>query len=277
MDAVSSFYNYGVACARTACFMDLAGDGIKEASKLFQQAGWCFEHMRTMVNGLQPSEVTVDFTSECLSMLSNLMLAQAQYLFYKKASDAGMKAAILSQIAMQVSEYFKTAYEHSQTNGGLKAFEGGKFANIMLYHSIYFEGTAYMCLANEQYKLATDKGGGMGAVCAYYKMAMNVFNRAQTVIHQIPTNYKDNFTAKYTDLKKMHDKAIHENKTLYFEKEQPENIVNKPEAKNFVKLEPALGAVEEGHQIEEKLRHLVPPEVRAMQEELRNNLQEIIN
>jgi hypothetical protein len=49
-------------------------------------------------------------------MLSNLMLAQAQYLFYKKASDAGMKAGVLAKIAMQVAEYFKKAYELSQTN-----------------------------------------------------------------------------------------------------------------------------------------------------------------
>ena len=46
-------------------------------------------------------------------MLSNLMLAQAQYLFYKKASDAGMKAGVLAKIAMQVAEYFKKAYELS--------------------------------------------------------------------------------------------------------------------------------------------------------------------
>jgi BRO1-like domain len=80
--------------------MDLSGDGIKEASKLFMQAGWVFEHLRTLVTGLTPSEVTVDFTSEALGMLSNLMLAQAQYLFYRKASEASMKAAILAKTAM---------------------------------------------------------------------------------------------------------------------------------------------------------------------------------
>ena len=41
------------------------------------------------------------------------MLAQAQYLFYKKAMDHGMKASVLSKTAMQVSEYFKKAYELS--------------------------------------------------------------------------------------------------------------------------------------------------------------------
>ena len=41
------------------------------------------------------------------------MLAQAQYLFYKKAMDAGMKATVLSKTSMQVAQYFKQAYELS--------------------------------------------------------------------------------------------------------------------------------------------------------------------
>jgi len=53
-----------------------------------------------LVTGLNPSEVTVDFTSEALGMLSSLMLAQAQYLFYRKASEAGMKPMTLSKISM---------------------------------------------------------------------------------------------------------------------------------------------------------------------------------
>ena len=109
LDAISSLYNYGVACARIACFMSIEGDGIKEASKMFQQAGWIFDSLRSKVGALQPSEVTVDFTSDCLSMLSELCLAQAQYLFYKKAAMAGMKAGILSKTAMKVAEYFKNA------------------------------------------------------------------------------------------------------------------------------------------------------------------------
>lgn len=71
--------------------MDLTGDGIKEASKLFQQAAWVFDHLKTLVTNLNPSEISVDFTAEALGMLSSLMLAQAQYLFYKKALDANMK------------------------------------------------------------------------------------------------------------------------------------------------------------------------------------------
>ncbi len=76
-DSISALYNYAVACSRIACYMDLTGDGIKEASKLFQQAAWTFEHLRTLVTNLHPSEMSTDFTGESLGMLTNLMLAQA--------------------------------------------------------------------------------------------------------------------------------------------------------------------------------------------------------
>lgn len=65
------------------------------------------------MTNLQPSEISVDLTAETLGMLSNLMLAQAQYLFYKKAMDAGMKAGVLSKVAMQVADYFRKSYELS--------------------------------------------------------------------------------------------------------------------------------------------------------------------
>ena len=68
--------------------MDLSGDGIKEASKLFMQAGWVFDYLKNAVTGLQPQEMSADLTSESLGMLTNLMLAQAQYLFYRKATES---------------------------------------------------------------------------------------------------------------------------------------------------------------------------------------------
>jgi hypothetical protein len=58
-----------------------------------------------------------------------------------------MKANVLGKIAMQVAEYFKKAYELSQTNQGLKTHDSGKFANIMQYHSIYFQAMAYYVVA----------------------------------------------------------------------------------------------------------------------------------
>jgi hypothetical protein len=46
---MSAKYNYGVALARLAVYMDLADDGIKQACKYMQNAAWIFEDLRETV------------------------------------------------------------------------------------------------------------------------------------------------------------------------------------------------------------------------------------
>ncbi len=65
-----------------------------------------FEHLGSLVSQLPAGEATVDFSKEALTMNSNLCLAQAQYLFLRKAQDAGMKPNVLAKISAQVSIYF---------------------------------------------------------------------------------------------------------------------------------------------------------------------------
>jgi len=175
LDAVSSLYNYGVCCARIACFMDLKGEGVKEGAKSFMEAAAIFEHLRTMVTQLQPAETSVDFTAEAMSMNSNLMLAQAQYLFLRKATEAGMAPTMISKIAMQVAEYFKKAYEFSQVNNALRTFDNQRFANVLKYHSLYFEAMAYYTLLDMSYKEANNKAKGMGRVAGLGKVTIAKF------------------------------------------------------------------------------------------------------
>lgn len=93
-----------------------------------------------------------------------------------------MKPSILSKTAMQVSEYFKKAYELSQTNSGLKQFEQGKFAAILMYHTYYFEGMAYYQIAQEEFKQAGNMGKGMGKAVGYFKATNSVFEKAKAIV-----------------------------------------------------------------------------------------------
>ena len=170
-----------------------------------------------------------------------------------------MKAGVLAKISMQVSEYFSKAYDLSQTNESLKAYDGKKFANIMLYHSIYFAGMSYYVLAQDEFKIANEKSAGMGKAVSLFKKAAAEFDRAKPVVANVPSNYQDNFNTKYAELCKIRDKAINENKTIYFDRETPLEQIPKPDMQNFVKLEPALDNFQAKLAIEEKLRHIVPP------------------
>jgi programmed cell death 6-interacting protein len=170
--------------------MDLSGDGIKEASKQFQGAAAIFDEIKSRVGDLKPDQVTTDFTNESLSMLTNLSLAQAQYLFYKKASEAKMKPALLSKIAMQISEYFAEAHKFSQMNQGIRQYDGGKFSNIMLFYSHYFEASAYLVLAQHERTVVKEKATGAGKMVGLAQCACNKFMKMQTIASQVPSNYQ---------------------------------------------------------------------------------------
>jgi len=188
-----------------------------------------------------------------------------------------MKAGVLAKIAMQVAEYFRKSYELSQTNAALKSYDGGKFANIQLYHSLYFKAMAYFVLAQEQYKKVDEQANGMGLAVGYFKAVIAQLDEAKRVVALVPSNYQDNFNAKYAEIAALRDKALKDNKSIYFERETPVDQIPKPDCQNFVKLEAALENIQAKLPVEDKLRHIVPPEVRAMQNELKNQLQELIN
>ena len=50
----------------------------------------------------------------------------------------------------------------SQTNAAVKNFSNGQFCNIMHYHDIYFEASAWLVLAVERFQKAKDEGKDMG-------------------------------------------------------------------------------------------------------------------
>lgn len=112
----------------------------------------------------------------------------------------------------------------------------------------------------------------MGLAIGYFNATLAVFDQAKGVVTTIPSNYQDNFNNKYQDIAKLRDKAVKDNKSIYFERETPAEQIPKPDVQNFVKLEPALDNIQAKMPIEDKLRHIVPPQVRAMQNELKNQL-----
>lgn len=78
-------------------------------------------------------------------------------------------------------------------------------------------------------------------------------------MYNCPPTYQENFNNKVKDVEKFRDKAINDNKTIYFEKEIPVNSVPKPDMQNYVKLDAVLEDLNAKIDLEDKLRHIVPP------------------
>ena len=155
-------------------------------------------------------------------------------------------------------------------NPGVKNYDGSKFTNILQYHSYYFEAMAYNVIAIDEYKKAGEQGKGMGLAVGYFKKAAQILEKAKPVVQMIPSNYLENFNGKTKDISALLAKAQADNKSIYFEKEPAD--VPKPDMQNFVKLEAVFEDLNSKLNLEDKLRHIVPPPVRGMQEELKNIL-----
>lgn len=60
-------------------------EGLKLATKLFQQSAGIFSYLKGITPAAIPQEPTPDLNPDTLQVLSNLMIAQAQEIFVVKA------------------------------------------------------------------------------------------------------------------------------------------------------------------------------------------------
>jgi len=107
-------------------------------------------------------------------------------------------------------------------------------------------------------------------------ITLRKFEDCTSHVNLIGGGYKQNWAAKKENVQKIKDQASEENKKIYYESEVPEAEIAVPDMKNFVKIEPLLENIDETPEMDSRLRHLVPPQVRMMQDELKNILQSMI-
>lgn len=117
------YLDYACCMWNLASFESLMGarvdrmneEGIRKANKHFQQAAGYFEYIRIhllpFIQKLEHSKSNLpSITEDGLSMVKNLMLAQAQLCFYEKAvkdKKAGsMKSAIIAKLAKQTAMFY---------------------------------------------------------------------------------------------------------------------------------------------------------------------------
>lgn len=83
-------------------------------------------------------------------MNSNLCLAQAQYLFFRKARDSKRQPADLSKVCAQISLYFQKAFECNQMSATLRGYDNSTFGNLLGYHAKLYMAMAYNYLSEAQ-------------------------------------------------------------------------------------------------------------------------------
>lgn len=144
------------------------------------------------------------------------------------------------------------------------------------YHSKYFMAQAYWNLCQTTFDAASAAGKGMGLAQAYGKLTIERFNEASAFANILGGAYKENFDKKCNEAKAIAKKAADENSKIYYEGVIPASDCPKPDPQNFVNLVSMAEEMHKTPELDNKLRHLVPPAVRAMQEELKTLLQGLV-
>ena len=127
-----------------------------------------------------------------------------------------------------------------------------------------------------QYAEAEKAGKGMALAAAYGKITLEKFETAAPFVNQLGGAYKANYDKKVQETREVQAKAENDNKKIYYEADVPTSECPKADPQNFVNLVSVADELNKVPDLDEKLRHLVPPAVNSMQEELRSLLQGLI-
>ena len=110
----------------------------------------------------------------------------------------------------------------------------------------------------------------MGIAAGTCTQAAKLFEGIGGLVNGIPSEYGDNYSKKYANAKQMATTSTEKAKNVFFEKIPPHSEIPIPDTKNFVKFdESCKEPLTHIPILNETLRHVIPPEVRSMQNELK--------
>ncbi|XP_029370550.1 programmed cell death 6-interacting protein isoform X5 [Echeneis naucrates] len=113
-------FNAAALASQVASEQNLDSDeGLKAAAKYYQLASGAFGHIKDTVLSALNREPTMDISPETVGTLSLIMLAQAQEVFFLKATSDKMKDAVIAKLANQAADFYGDAFKQCQYKDNL--------------------------------------------------------------------------------------------------------------------------------------------------------------
>uniref|UniRef100_A0A7N8WXX6 Programmed cell death 6-interacting protein n=1 Tax=Mastacembelus armatus TaxID=205130 RepID=A0A7N8WXX6_9TELE len=113
-------FNAAALASQIAADQNLDNDeGLKAAAKYYQLASGAFGHIKDTVLSALSREPTMDISPETVGTLSIIMLAQAQEVFFLKATSDKMKDAVIAKLANQAADFYGDAFKQCQYKDNL--------------------------------------------------------------------------------------------------------------------------------------------------------------
>ncbi|XP_029445481.1 programmed cell death 6-interacting protein isoform X2 [Rhinatrema bivittatum] len=191
-------FNAGALASQIASEQNLDSDeGLKAAAKFYQLASGAFSHIKDTVLSALSREPTVDISPDTVGTLSLIMLAQAQEVFFLKATRDKMKDAIIAKLANQAADYYGDAFKQCQYKDTLPKEVFPVLAAkhcIMQAHAEYHQSA----LAKQQKKFGEEIGRLQHAadlvktVASRYDEYINVKDLSDKINRALTAAKKDN-------------------------------------------------------------------------------------
>eukprot|EP00079_Xenopus_tropicalis_P019405 XP_012809020.1 PREDICTED: programmed cell death 6-interacting protein isoform X3 [Xenopus tropicalis] len=191
-------FNIGALASQIASEQNLDNDeALKAASKFYQLASGAFSHIKDTVLSSLNRDPTIDISPDTVGTLSLIMLAQAQEVFFLKATRDKMKDALIAKLANQAADYYGDAFKQCQYKDTLSK---EVFPILAAKHCIMQAHAAYhqSVLAKQQKKFGEEIGRLQHAsdlvktVSSRYDEYVNVKDLADKINRALTAAKKDN-------------------------------------------------------------------------------------
>ncbi|XP_024114842.1 programmed cell death 6-interacting protein isoform X1 [Oryzias melastigma] len=116
-------FNCAALASQIAAEQNMDNDEcLKTAAKYYQLASGAFSHIKDTVLSALSREPTMDICPETVGTLSLIMLAQAQEVFFLKATSDRMKDAVIAKLANQAADFYGDAFKQCQYKDNLPKY-----------------------------------------------------------------------------------------------------------------------------------------------------------
>ncbi|CAF0735791.1 unnamed protein product [Adineta steineri] len=189
-------------------------ESMKDACTYFRYSAACFEKLRD-----QYTPYSLDFSSDILTCQVDILLAQAHEAVLEKSLLDQRPLSVNAHIAMQISEYYKTALANLM-KPGINSIVSKKFREwrvALTYKLSYYLAITYYCCGN----IAEENKKRGEAVC-YFENAVerlkDGWKNAEKISSDKTTIYKDAHAFAYDLIMEKYKSAKRDNDSVYFEK-----------------------------------------------------------
>jgi len=189
-------------------------DGIKKSCHFFQLAAGAFDKLKMYILEHPQQASTTDLSAEFLSMLSVLMLAQAQECFCEKAAKDGMSASIISMLTAQAAEYYELVHTLMNSSTIQPSLEKTWMSHCML-KSAYFKATS-----NHSAAVALHAKDQYGEEVARLQYAHSLLTNNSLIqeLKKMPTEFEEWMNRLREVVAKALAVAERENNSIYHER-----------------------------------------------------------